>query len=361
METHIHDSEISFAKDKSYAVNQSGDKKQNRFMNEIFDKYPQVISTEGGITKNKKEKKISKQRTNITVISGELNELDKIGQLTKDDFTNNVIQNIDSAFCSPFSNRTALVLADITKSKGDTGVKALIANTFDSIAAKKGSIRKKKIYFATGVAVQQSIRLNTQFIYPDNTYKKTPAAIDYIPSIYLRFYAKKKWFLQAEFKYAAPQYIREFVYRAVINDQPLNYITQSHVLKLIYFHQLPLSLNYKILPHWSVGAGLMYNIYYNSKTQIDVRKKMYGIANDSLIHSKIVTNGSDSGSLHFSNNISLTFETQYQWKRLSAGVRYSFGLQSYVKYTDPYLKSAEQRKVNSLNLFVRYELWRSRN
>jgi hypothetical protein len=51
-------------------------------------------------------------------------------------------------------------------------------------------------------------------------------------------------------------------------------------------------------------------------------------------------------------------ETQYQWKRFTAGARYSFGLQPYLKFKLPGGEQREERN-SSMQLFIRYELWRS--
>jgi hypothetical protein len=53
------------------------------------------------------------------------------------------------------------------------------------------------------------------------------------------------------------------------------------------------------------------------------------------------------------------FETQYRWKRFSLGARYSFGLQPYIVFTLP--GGTQQRERNkSLQVFLRYEIWKSK-
>ncbi|MEO6187638.1 MAG: hypothetical protein ABIO82_00780 [Ginsengibacter sp.] len=53
------------------------------------------------------------------------------------------------------------------------------------------------------------------------------------------------------------------------------------------------------------------------------------------------------------------FETQFEWERFSAGARYSFGLQPYLKFRLSGIEKREE-KNNALQLFIRYKLWDSR-
>jgi hypothetical protein len=55
----------------------------------------------------------------------------------------------------------------------------------------------------------------------------------------------------------------------------------------------------------------------------------------------------------------LLLQTEYQWKRVSIGMRYTLGLQPYIKYTDPG-GQAKQEKNRSLQAYIRFELLNSR-
>ncbi len=84
---------------------------------------------------------------------------------------------------------------------------------------------------------------------------------DYIPSLYIRFNGRDKWFIQGEFRYEGPQYTKQFVYaQNFLKDTISNTTTITSVqLKKTFYHQLPVSFNYYVLPNWSVGAGLTWN------------------------------------------------------------------------------------------------------
>ena len=45
------------------------------------------------------------------------------------------------------------------------------------------------------------------------------------------------------------------------------------VVQKLYYHQLPVSLNYDVLPQWSIGAGGVYNIFSGAVTQREVSNK----------------------------------------------------------------------------------------
>ena len=234
-----------------------------------------------------------------------------------------------------------------------------LSNDTDKITEPKKQTTKKKqaAYFVIGLSGQQAVKLDYHSEYSGSTYKNKFAIKDYIPSLYLRYHFKKKWFAQAEFKYAAPHYVKEFLYEKQVRLEPFNYTTTSYVLKKTYFHELSLSYHYFIVPHLSAGVGLKYNMFSSSTSQVDMKRKLYGIVTDSLINSTI-TSKPGTVSAKFYNTTSILFEVQYQWKRFSLGSRYEIGLQPYVRYTNPFMNTATDRKNNSLNIFLRYELLR---
>jgi hypothetical protein len=234
-----------------------------------------------------------------------------------------------------------------------------VSETNSPIAKKKNDKKKIEIYWAAGLSFQQPLNLDCHCLYPSDNYTNTTEVSDFLPSVYIRFYHAKKWFIQTEFKYAAPQYIDEFMYKSKIQNSPFDFVATSYVLKKVYYHQLPVSFNYFVLHNWSVGLGVRYNIFSSEVSQEDIRKKKYELS-DSLISSTVIKNKKDS-SLSTENYFQALIETEYKWKRFSVGVNYAIGLQSYIKYTDPFSSLPAQKNNNSLNVFIRYELWKSKS
>jgi hypothetical protein len=248
--------------------------------------------------------------------------------------------------------------------KKDTSIKKpLLKMTEDSsiIKKKKNDNTKKKLYFAVGIAVQQPIQLNYDLVYPSDSYTLTSSITDYLPSVYARLYNAKKWFIQSEFKYAAPQNIDEFIYRQTVEQEVFKDIVTSYTLKKVYFSQVSIGFHYFVVPNLSIGSGIIYNIFSGADIQEDVHQKQYESANDLLLGSTAITDKQDPNfSSYIKTNFQWLLETQYKWRHFLIGLRYAAGLQPYIKYTDPFSGMAAQKNDNSLNIFIRYELWKSK-
>jgi len=223
---------------------------------------------------------------------------------------------------------------------------------------KKNSNERKKFNLAAGISIQQLVRLHDNLVYPSDGNNISSIA-DYIPSVYIRLYNRKKWFIQSEFKYAAPQDIQEFIYKVNVQDQPFKDIVTSYTLKQVRFHQISAGFHYFVLPNLSIGSGVIYNIFSSADIQEDVHQMQYE-SNSLLVGSVNMTNKNDSNfSGHIKNNFQWLLETQYKWKQFSLGLRYAVGLQPYINYVDPFSGYAAQKNNNTLNVFLRYEFWRS--
>ncbi|MEJ7588387.1 MAG: hypothetical protein WKI04_12570 [Ferruginibacter sp.] len=247
-------------------------------------------------------------------------------------------------------------------SKADAVHDTLTNENKDTLPSRKGTVDTPKankiLYFSAGLGLHQLLPLAGQKANPYNSLGRKNSWGDYIPSIYLRMYKDKKWFVQSEFRYGAPQYTKEILFtQKKITDSLTSSISiTSNIIKKTFYHQLPLSFNYFLLPGFSVGAGVTFNKFKSALVQQDVhRTRLSGV--DTQKTSGLV-NWKKGDSNFVTTYIQGLTELQYQWKRLSAGARYSFGLQPYLKFQLP---RGEQRKEKntSLQLFIRYELWRS--
>ena len=170
-----------------------------------------------------------------------------------------------------------------------------------------------------------------------------------------------RWFLQTEFRYGAPQHTKQVTYSQLISIDTFSQsiITNSSVLKKTFYHQVPLTFNYYVLPGWSVGTGLQWNRFHSAVAEQEVKKRRPGTTIDSIITKDIVKVSNDSSSALARSWLQAIIQTQYQWKRFSIGARYSFGLQPYIKFALPN-QPLQQEKNSSFQVFLRYELWRSR-
>lgn len=222
------------------------------------------------------------------------------------------------------------------------------------------SLPKKKIYFGAGLGLQQQLPIGGQKLVPYNSLGRKGTLGDYIPSLYVRVYKEKKWFVQSEFRYGAPQYTKEILYiqRKVIDSFNHNTTSTSGRLKKTFYHQVPVSFSYYVLPGLSLGAGLSWNRFVSAiseqKVQVINNITFDSTTNTTLVRSR--STDSNFAKSYFQGVI----ETQYHRKRLSAGARYSFGLQPYLTFDLPGGERREE-KNSSLQVFIKYDLWRSRN
>jgi hypothetical protein len=253
-------------------------------------------------------------------------------------------------------------MADSINARIDSNKKNNIvaADTPKAGPAKPVVSNSTKFHVSLGMSEQQAVRLDCHCAYPENIYSDAPEVKDYIPSVYVRLYPSNKIFIQAEAKFALPQYVEEQLYKANVQTQPLNITTTSYVLKKVYYTQLPISVNYNILPNWSAGLGVAYNIFSQGVSQVDVRKKIFGSGTDSLISSNIIKGRNDSAfSGILKNNFQAFIESEYRLQHFSFGARYALGLQPYISYVDPFTHKLAEKKNQSLQFFIRFELWDS--
>ena len=216
----------------------------------------------------------------------------------------------------------------------------------------------KNLAVSAGVTGQQQVPLPGQSATPYNYLGRKGSLADYIPSVYLRLNAGDKWFLQTEFKYGAPQHTKEFVYNSkIIRDTLGVQARASYRLKKTYYHQLPLGLHYQLKPGFSVGAGLVLNKFFGAISEQEIRQQTNPFS-DTLVSKGIIRDRSDT--LFRATHWQWFLETQYRYRRFSLGARYASGLQPYINYKNA-LGEPQQEKNHSLQLFLRFELWKSGN
>jgi len=258
------------------------------------------------------------------------------------------------------NNTTAKKRTDSLQQKKNTGIAK-------ATEPKKDSTKKKQLSFSAGIAMNQQVPLGGQKLTPYNAEGRKGSISDYIPSVYLRMYKNDKWFIQSEFRYGAPQYSKAILYNQKIQSDTitLTTTTTSMQLKKTFYHQLPVSFNYFVTRDWSLGAGVVWNKFVSAVSSQDIIRHDNQTGIDSVIaKDKIISIKDSSGFKPADSNFVKSYfqgvlETQYRWRRFSIGLRYAFGLEPYLKFKLPGGVQQQERN-NSLNLFLRYELWRSK-
>ena len=236
----------------------------------------------------------------------------------------------------------------------------------DSVAknqkpAKNNTKEKRPVFFSAGIGLHQQIPVAGQEWTTYSSLGRKGILSDYIPSVNFRMEKQDRWFLQTEFRYGAPQHTKKLTYDQVItfdtSTQSTN--TISSVVKKTFYHQALLTFDYYVTKNWSVGGGVQLNRFYSAVAEEDLKRRSFGSQTDTLISKNLVKISNDSASAFAKSWWQGNLQSQFQWKRFSIGARYSFGLQPYIRFTLPG-QPLTKEKNSSLQVFLRYELWRSK-
>jgi hypothetical protein len=284
----------------------------------------------------------------------------------------NIIQNKDDE--SPQKKPTKDSVTAVQK-KTDTLAKKDTARKTDPVVStpQKNDAKKTKNYFwSAGIGMQQLIPIAGQSATPYNYYGRTGSVADYLPSIYARFSRENKWYVQGEFRYGAPQAVKDISYEQFVIHDTANQRTTTITsrVKKTFYHQFPLSFNYQVLPRLTVGTGVMYSIFHGAVAEreiIDQVNQTTTITKSIIpIHRTDTTSGPSGGSSggysagYFKNSqIHFLFQTDYELKKFSFSLRYALGLEPFIRYTDSSGALLEE-KNQSLQFAVRYRLWKSK-
>jgi len=231
-----------------------------------------------------------------------------------------------------------------------------IANQTTSTNKKKGKSTGKKYAWSAGLGLQQQIPIAGQEVSPYGHNGNKNFIDNYIPSVYVRFQKKNKWFVRAEFSYGAPHNVAPFAYNRVTkvnsNSTEISVVTLS--LKKTYYHELPVSFNHFIKKNWSVGAGVTYGLLHRAVSEKNIVTK-YLQSGDETTTTQVIPSGYTDSFLYKSQWQGF-LQTEYEWKMFSVGLRYSTDALPYIKYTLPN-GELYQRRNHLLGFFIRARLF----
>jgi hypothetical protein len=236
---------------------------------------------------------------------------------------------------------------------------ALAIASFISARQKEKS-SDKNFNYSAGIGLQQQIPFSGQTSVPYNYYGRKGSLSDYIPSVYLKMQKDKEWYFMGEFRFGAPQSLKEFSYSRKTNYDTATgqYIVTSMNLKKTYYHQLPLSFNYYIKPGLSLGIGGIYSRFYGAVTETEIRKVNL-MTQTQAVNRKINRIQNFTDSFLYKTQVHLLLQAGYEWKRVGVGLRFTKDIQPYIRYTKPDGQINEE-KNQTLQLILRYDLWKQR-
>jgi hypothetical protein len=240
-------------------------------------------------------------------------------------------------------------------------IKALnIPQPNDTAIQKKKANPQKKLFLTAGIGEQQQIPIAGQTAVPYSHYGRKGSLSDYLPSVFVQLQKEKKWFVQAEFRYGAPQSVKEFSFnRKTKLDTFTNNITiTTQRLKKTYYHQLPFSFNYYVLPNLSVGIGGVYSRFFGAVTEREITTYNTPTQTVSTVK-QIVPIRHFTDSFLYKTQVHALLQADYQWRKFSVELRYMKDIQPYIKYTKPD-GTVDEEKNQSLQFIVRYRLWQSK-
>lgn len=216
----------------------------------------------------------------------------------------------------------------------------------------------RSFFIRAGVGVQQQIPVGGQKQVAINLNGNRNLLADYIPSFFLQFEKEQRWYVQAEFSWASPKLVKGFSYsRQTRADSAFSMVTTNLLLKKVFYRELPLSFHYYLRPRWSAGVGATYGWFHGAITEKQTATQNL-LTQASAVNKQIVPIERYTDSFLYRSHTYLMLQTNYQWKSLSLGLRFSGDVQPYIKYTLPDGTVADKRNW-SLELLVRLGLWKS--
>jgi hypothetical protein len=311
-------------------------------------------STSPPVVKSNKQKNAKTKNNNAPAAAGALtlNNLarpDKNGDVPAPGINANQT-NTDNALQKDSAKKTAKRTRD--------SVKKRTAPPDSTVINEKIEAEKNRLVVSAGIGLQQQIPLGGQKAVPYDYYGRTGSLSDYIPSVYLRVEQEEKWFVQGEFRYGAPQTLADFQYSRQTKVDAQNMTVTTFRLKKTYYHQLPLSFNYYVLPNFSIGIGGIYSRFHGAVSEKEVKKTDLQTQVETM-SKEIVNLQHFNDSFLYKTQVHALFQTEYHWNRFDFGLRYTKDIQPFIKYTQPD-GHIDVKKNQTFQFLVRFRVWDSK-
>lgn len=298
--------------------------------------------------------------TMILVNPGTEEKNSKVDTVVSTNSVANVIVNPSTTTGSAITTKSDADTA-ATPSVNEADTTAITNPTaVDSASAANKQVSKRRFYLSAGVGLQQQIRSSGQEAY-NKGYSGKGGFGDHIPSLYLRLHKGEKWFLQSEFRFGVPQLVPGFSYSQQTRYDTANAkvdVTRLQ-LKKLYYHQLPLSINYSPLRNWSVGTGVVFSRFYRAVAEQQVESNNLATGTQTSM-SNILRVPKFRDSFLYKTQVQFLVQTEYQLGRLALGLRYKRDAQSYIRYTKPD-GTVSSEKGEALEAVLRFRLWQNKN
>lgn len=213
-------------------------------------------------------------------------------------------------------------------------------------------------WLSAGAGISQPFALGNQQSYSRNYQGHFNPFTEHVPSLWLRVH-QGRWFLQAETRFNAPQPVPDVTFSQKTRWDTGAHAVQTERLQLrkVWYHEFPLTLNYQVLPRWSIGAGAQWSVLYRAAGERVTKRQDLGSSFVSETRSPYQVGGFRDSFL-FKTQWQLVFQTEVAWHRWGLGLRYRTDLEPFLRYTHPDGTVSDVRN-QSFEATLRFRIWQS--
>lgn len=219
--------------------------------------------------------------------------------------------------------------------------------------------------FVIGLTLPLSMPLSDQKVLAYNVNAGVNTVSDYIPSPNIQYHLSRSTYLQAEIQIASPQLIQPVLlsqskYELSGQQGAYRFMSQSIFARKLYYFNLPIGINYSPFKNFYLGTGLQFSSLMSGIGFSETRgfNSLGPGSRDTLFSSGFFKfrNDSLSGRLN-SNEVRLSLDANYYWKKFTLGMRYNQALNNYVSLQLNPNSPVFTDRNKALQIYLRYNLW----
>lgn len=218
---------------------------------------------------------------------------------------------------------------------------------------RKSPLSLKNMGWRLGVGFNQGVAVSGQQAWNHyNVGGLNNPLLDYIPVPTISYYFQPKLYVQAEARFHAPQYTQNNLGFQYTDNDSSGLLTGFVYIEKLFYLQLPVSIHYSPLPHWSVGLGLQYSRFEK------------GIAYSQYTGgSKPVSLGRYKSLSFDHNDFRGLVSLDYTFRNWVVGISYDQAFNHFIHTQTSSTVSFNSQTLarnSSLQISLRYTLWDSR-
>lgn len=235
-------------------------------------------------------------------------------------------------------------------------------NTSAKHRASKNSGSQEDKTFAAGISLPLAFPLGDQEVIAYNRRANVNTLSDYLPALHLQYHFNNKTYVQTQFQFSAPQFIRPIMlYQTEKQMSPNDWSSTCIYARKLYYFNLPVSIYHSPLPNFYIGTGLQFSSLLSGVAQyqqIQRHRSPFGPYQEYIVDNKFTRFKNDSLSNRFNRNeIRLILDLNYYWNRFTVGLQYNQAFNNYVSFQVTPLSPYTFDKNKSLQFYLRYNIF----